>query len=246
MDDQPHRSATGAAFITKDHLLLALKESGEDSRPMIEIFSLKPRTYLCRCLLPFPDAIDGIWTINNQNFSNPTNPFASISREFIPDPDLNIIGLKLEWETGSRTASAVVVISIKSLLDICSCSLPNQVLQWEAWGPQSTRWLFNDLREAGDICIFGSRMVVWETSQPSTGRRLALLDFNPRNLQREKLLRGIEHVYDSPSEYTCDLEGALPLQVTSSLPFRKLVVGRSPYSDVDLDGMNLICHEVRT
>jgi hypothetical protein len=39
-------------------------------------------------------------------------------------------------------------------------------------------------------------------------------------------------------------EGAL--EVTSSLPYRKVVSGRFPYYNVDLDGMNLICREVRT
>lgn len=166
-------------------------------------------------------------------------------RDFIPDPDLNIIGAKLEWEIDDDDEeSKTIVVSIKTMLDICSSVEDHQTIEWKDWGPRSTRFLPSSLEAAGDICIFGSRMVACEAAGSSAENDLFILDFNPHNLEREKLLQGAENVYDSASKFTFDLKGAQSLEVTSSLPFRKLIAKDSFFYNVDLDGMILIIRDV--
>jgi hypothetical protein len=218
---------------------------------MFEVFSLTAKEVLYRCELPFFRPTDGMSFINNQNFAFSHNRYLSEPKEFIPDFNLNILAVGVTLVVESEELldlNVVIVVMVKKLIDACENSglrSPEDVLAWDDWGPKATRWLPNELSDAGDLCVFGSRMVVWEKMELS--KELAILDFNPRNGGRDTPREPDDAVSvitgPSISSYQL-LEGTL--EVTSSLPYRKVVSGRFPYYNVDLDGMNLICREVRT
>jgi hypothetical protein len=215
-----------------------------------EIFCTTAKAVLYRCLLPFNQPINDIWLFFNQNTDFPQNPYVSQPKDFVPDCDLNILGVVANIETVDGGVSAVMVVAVKPLLDICKrweLQSPGRPVEWSAWGPSTTRWLPNSLYDAGDMCLYGSRIVIQEKrgQGDDSWNEMVILDFNPRNLQRRSLYQGgeIVSVIREPSSFTYQLHQG-PLTVISSLPFSKVVCGRYPYSNLDLDGMNLICREV--
>jgi hypothetical protein len=248
------RDASDVAFIAEDLILIPIngldKGYSSERKPMFEVFSLTAKEVLYRCELPFFQPTDGIAFINNQNFAFSHNRYLSQPKEFIPDFDLNIlaVAVTLGVVEQQELLNVVIVVMVKQLIDICQNSglrSPGDVLEWDKWGPKATRWLPNELSDAGDLCVFGSRMVVWEKVEQ--WKELAILNFNPRIRGRDTLCEPDDavSVIAGPSVSSYQLfEGRL--EVTSSLPYRKVVSGGFPYHNVDLDGMNLICREVRT
>lgn len=248
----PYRNASDAAFISKDRVLLAVKMTESSQQAGFELISLGSEETIWFFLLPFVGPINQIAIINNQNYRFPRNSFSSSSREFMPDPDLNILGVQINWDDGI-TGAATMVLSVKSLRDICDSNAmisSKREFKWNAWGPSSTRWLPSTIEDAGDLCVFGSRIAVWESRYNEEEgefdpKQLAILDFNPRGLRRSKLNGGNHDVVDTEtiSEFLHGYDRRVPLSVVSSLPFRKLVAGPSPYYNIDIDGMYLVCRE---
>jgi hypothetical protein len=252
---QTLREASDAAFIAKNFILILI--NGPDNvgdplgKPRFEIFSITAKAVMYRCNLPFERPTDGIAFINNQNFAFIHNRYLSQPKEFIPEFDLNILAMivasPLQEMEPIQLNTVVVVVMVKKLLDICQSSglySSGEALEWDDWGPSATRWLPDEISDAGDLCVFGSRMIVWEKREQ--WRELAMLDFNPRNVGRDSLCELDEAVSVIRGPTTSTYHTSTKLEVTSALPYRKIVSGRFPYYNVDLDGMNLICREVRT
>ena len=215
-----------------------------------EIFCTSAKTVLYRCLLPFERPINDVWLFFNQNTDFPQNPYVSHPKDFVPDWDLNVLGVVANIETLNGEVSAVMIVAVKPLLDICKrweLQSPGRPIEWDAWGPSTTRWLPNNLYDLGDMCLFGSRIVIREKGSHShdSWDEMVILDFNPRNLQRRSLYQGRESVsvVRESSSFTYQFHQGSST-ITSSLPFSKVVCGQYPYSTLDLDGMNLICREV--
>jgi len=215
-----------------------------------EIFCTSAKAVLYRCLLPFDQPINDIWLLFNQNTDFPQNPYVSDLKDFVSDWDLNILGVVANIQTVSGEVSAVMIVAVKPLLDICKrweLQSPGRPVEWDAWGPSTTRWLPNSSYNLGYMCLFGSRIVIREKRSRGNDswNEMAILDFNPRNLQRRSLYQGRESVsvVREPSSIIYQLHQG-SATIISSLPFSKVVCGQYPYSTLDLDGMNLICREV--
>ena len=222
---------------------------GQEARPAIEILSLVAREVLCRCLFPFTRPIYQLSLIPNHNFKFSPTLFTLKAEEFLPDPDLNIIAISMDFEaieeTDDAEDSGTMILMVKSLLNVCASMAlgsPGNVIDWEVWGPQSTRWLPPPLVSAGDFSVFGSRIVVWDQGIYVD---LAILDFNPRNLQGMRLPHGIDDVlvFDHPSEVTYNVKGSGLTHIKSCLPFRKLILGKSTYRLVNLNGMSIMARQ---
>jgi hypothetical protein len=216
----------------------------------LEIFCTTAKAVVYRCLLPFDRPIHDIWLFVNQNTDFPENPYVSHPKDFVPDWDLNILGVGAYIETLNGEVSVVMIVAVKPLLDICKrweLQSPGRPVEWDAWGPSTTRWLPSQLYDLGDMCLFGSRIVTQEKRRQGniSWNEMVILDFNPRNLQRRSLYEGRESVsvVREQSSVTYQFRQGSST-IISSLPFSKIICGQYPYSTLDLDGMNLICREV--
>jgi hypothetical protein len=216
----------------------------------LEIFCTTAKAVVHRCLLPFDQPINDIWLFFNQNTDFPENPYVSHPKDFVPDWDLNILGVGAKIKTLTGEVSVVMIVAAKPLLDICKCwelQSPGRPVEWDAWGPSTTRWLPSQLYDLGEMCLFGSRIVAQEKRRQGdvNWNEMVILDFNPRNLQRRSLYEGRESVsvVREPSSFTYQVSQGSST-IISILPFSKIICGQYPYSTLDLDGMNLICQEV--
>jgi hypothetical protein len=84
----------------------------------LEIFCTTAKAVVYRCLLPFDRPIHDIWLFVNQNTDFPENPYVSHPKDFVPDWDLNILGVGANIETLNGEVSVVMIVAVKPLLDI--------------------------------------------------------------------------------------------------------------------------------
>lgn len=88
---------------------------------------------------------------------------ASLAKMFVPDPDLEIIGILLHTERDNGH-TYLVAVSIRQLLQLHQKeSDVETTLEWSSWGQACTRWLPpNTFAQAGFRSTFSSRMVTLE------------------------------------------------------------------------------------
>jgi hypothetical protein len=234
-----------AAFVSRDRILLLLNGETAEDLVALELFSLTEGRRLHRFNFPFikPVLLALLMTHPVSHYGDDCP--ASRAKMFIPDPDLEIVGILFHTEANFGR-SYTVAVSINQLLKYPM----DEIIEWLRWGPTTTRWLSPDrITHAGFRSTFGSRIVTRERVYNLIGQwissSIAVFDFNPRPIRRngettDPTARP-RRIVAEETTWDAWLEPLSEVPITSKLPFRAFCSdGPSNYLNVFLDSNTMI------
>jgi hypothetical protein len=234
-----------AAFVSRDCVLLLLNVENDSDSVALELFSLTEGRRLRQFNFPFikPVLLALLMTHPVSHYGDDCP--ASRAKMFIPDPDLEIVGILFHTEVNNGH-SYIVAVSINHLFKFDT----NEIIEWSRWGPTTTRWLSpSRFTHAGFRSTFGSRMVtrerVYNITDLWVASNITVFDFNPRPIRRHEDATNStaqpHRIVMDETRWDAWLEPLSEVAITSTLPFRAFCSdGPTDYLNVFLDSNTMI------
>ncbi|KAJ6535754.1 hypothetical protein B0H19DRAFT_1271476 [Mycena capillaripes] len=220
---------TGLAFLTPDIIIVP-----NAAEATLDVLHIRPEDgegadFLHAFHLPTLAGHTGVFSFQCRGAPNPCASISRPSRSpFLPRPSDSILIFALTIiSLTSETEYTFVVprARLARMLDLRNRELDDATgidVDWEAWGPQCTRWLdATTLSTQYITATVGQRMVTIARNAPLVRAPIRVLDFNETNVQKQRangLVEGPHAVVRVVEETTLDLE-PFALPVVSLLPY---------------------------
>ncbi|CAG7851860.1 SubName: Full=Uncharacterized protein {ECO:0000313/EMBL:CCA68081.1} [Serendipita indica DSM 11827] len=187
----PYSPVSDALFLSKEWAALLINQSDFVG---ISLINLKDGCTLQKFRLPFRKPVSSCFFITStpKRFRPPTksDPFRCLTQ----DPKVQILGIVVTPISGNGIEDDIhIVVSAQRLFtkleQVQTSTSPPEFVEWEDWGPQTTRWFgFSEVSEASFRSISGSRLLgkltPIRTDEVWQRELLLIFDFNMRAVRR--------------------------------------------------------------